>query len=61
MNLPIIFRCAAGIFRFCGHCNLHESSDNLPARRCNLPMNNRPIIVRQTKPMVSAPTNAHSV
>jgi hypothetical protein len=42
MNLPIIFRCTAGIFRFGGHCNWRESSDNLLARCCNLPMNNRP-------------------
>jgi hypothetical protein len=43
MNLPIIFRCAAGIFRFSGHCDVRESSDNLPVRYQDLPMTNRPI------------------
>lgn len=48
MNLPIIFRCAAGIFRSDRSRMLPESFDNLPMRDRNLPIDYRPLISRPT-------------
>lgn len=46
MNLPIIFRSEARIFRYRSNTDDLESSDNLPICGPNLPTTNRQIIVR---------------
>ncbi len=60
MNLPIIFRCEAKIFRSGGNSRLQESSDNLPIDGRNLPMINRQAIVRCMRRIVRTYASVHS-